>query len=438
MTESVVVPRFIATAAASSCADAERMVRAAGIPGVLRDPETVRTPSANTYRLWGSVVSRAGRADAGLLAAAEYEPGTLDLFDYLLSTAPTVGEGLARAAAHVHLVSSNSVFSSHESGDEITFGYGVRHGDAELRGVVAEFALAVVVAQLRHATGTAFAPIRVGFAHRAPRRRDAHAGYTEAFGDARVDFETGADTITLHRADLTQPLVTADPALAVIIRRAADALPPPRQAPESAVPGLHAAIRAQLADGRPSLAEAARMLAVSPRTLQRRLGEFGTTWRAELDAVRREQSAGLLHTCAGPAQRAARLGFAESRSLRRAMSRWDAREREASRPLLRDAVRDGGVDGVGNGTRDGVPDGVPGRVTGGEPGGGPGGEPGRVTDGEPGRVTDGEPGRVTGGEPGGVPGGEPGRTREGAGRDRRRSTVAAGRATGPEEEAEAS
>ncbi|MBD0740395.1 AraC family transcriptional regulator ligand-binding domain-containing protein [Streptomyces sp. CBMA29] len=330
LTECVVVPRFIATAATPSLTQARQLVRAAGLPNVLHGPETARTPSANTYRLWGAVLARTERPDAGLLAAAGYRPGLLDLFDYLLSTAPTVGEGLARAASHIDLVSSNSVLTSTESGDEVTVEYAARRGDDELRCVVAEFALSVVTSQLRHATGTAFTPLRVSFAHRQPRR--GHGGYGEAFGDAPVDFDAEADAITLHRADLERPLVTADPALAAIMRRTARTVRIPRADAEGvAVPGLREAIVAQLRDGRPSLAEAARRLAVSPRTLQRRLGESGTTWRAELDAVRRERSADPRHASGGSAQRAARLGFAESRSLRRAMNRWDARERETGR-----------------------------------------------------------------------------------------------------------
>lgn len=333
LTECVVVPRFIATAAACGAREAQQLVSAAGLPTVLRGPETARTPSANTYRLWGAVLARTEHSDAGLLAAAGYRPGLLDLFDYLVSTAPTLGEGLALAAAHIHLVSSNSVLTSTESasGDEVTVAYAVKRGEGELRGVVAEFTLAVLAAQIRHATGSAISPLGVSFAHRAPRRLQP---YAQPFGDARLEFGAGEDAITLHRADLERPLATADPALAAIILRAAAACPVPAARPHAAdpVPGLRDAIIAQLPDGRPSLAAAARQLTVSPRTLQRRLGESGTTWRAELDAVRQERSADLRRTGGGSAQRAARLGFAESRSLRRAMNRWDARERE-----LRDA-----------------------------------------------------------------------------------------------------
>jgi AraC-like DNA-binding protein len=315
-----VVPRLIAVASARGPHEAERLVRAAGLPHVLREPETVRTPSAATYRLWGAVLARTGRSDAGLLAAAGYRPGLLDVFDYLLASAPTVGEGLSRAAAHIHLVSSNSLLTARECGDEVTIGYEVRRGDDELRWVVAEFALAVLTAQLRHATGSALSPVRVEFAHRAPRRLEAHE---VAFGSAEFEFGAQADAVTLRREDLRQALATADPALAAIMLRAAATVPVPRLPPSVPVPGLREVIAAQLPGGRPSLADAARRLAVSPRTLQRRLGEHGTTWRAELDTVRREQCDGLRHEGAGPAQRAARLGFAESRSLRRAMNRWD-------------------------------------------------------------------------------------------------------------------
>src|SRR5262249_32819387 len=43
-----------------------------------------------------------------------------------------------------------------------------------------------------------------------------------------------------------------------------------------------------------SLRDVARILAVSPRTLQRRLAEEGSSWRAELDTARRERATTLL------------------------------------------------------------------------------------------------------------------------------------------------
>ncbi|MGW5350773.1 AraC family transcriptional regulator ligand-binding domain-containing protein [Streptomyces sp. NPDC004031] len=322
-TESVALPRLIARAAATGDTQARSLLRAAGLPpGVLDGPVTARVPSMHLYRLWTEVLGRTGRQDAGLLTAAAYRHGQFDLFDYLFSTAPTLGEGLAVTGTYLHLLSDGSALATEESDEEVTITYGALLPDSELRGPVAEFVLGAFAQVIWHSTGGAVTPARVSFAHRAPRRT---GGHTELFGGGRLDFGTGADSITLTRRALDTPLPGADPALAAIIRRTAAAVPPPR--PTGPLPDLRRAILTQFADGRPSLATAARQLAVSPRTLQRRLAESGTTWRAELDAVRQEFSLGLRRTGNWSAQQAAaRLGYAEARSLRRARSRWGARE----------------------------------------------------------------------------------------------------------------
>lgn len=62
---------------------------------------------------------------------------------------------------------------------------------------------------------------------------------------------------------------------------------------------------------------------MSPRSLQRRLEEEGTSWREEVDAVRREQAARLLREGASRAAMAAQLGYSDVRALRRAVRRWN-------------------------------------------------------------------------------------------------------------------
>ncbi len=49
-------------------------------------------------------------------------------------------------------------------------------------------------------------------------------------------------------------------------------------------------IRRHLPDGEVKLADLAPQLHMSARTLQRRLGEWGTSLQAELDEVRRQQA----------------------------------------------------------------------------------------------------------------------------------------------------
>jgi AraC-like DNA-binding protein len=113
-----------------------------------------------------------------------------------------------------------------------------------------------------------------------------------------------------------------DPVLARILTRYAATLPPP--------PAVtwYDHFRQQLAQaidaGSPSLSTVARRMAVSNRTLQRQLAEHGTTWRTELETARHLLARRARQ--AGPSsvvQLARQIGYADPRSVRRALRRWD-------------------------------------------------------------------------------------------------------------------
>jgi AraC-like DNA-binding protein len=75
--------------------------------------------------------------------------------------------------------------------------------------------------------------------------------------------------------------------------------------------------------GRPSLDGIARSLALSRRTVQRRLADQGTTWRAELDSARRCRAQQAREAGTTSTRLARQLGYADPRSVRRAQRRWD-------------------------------------------------------------------------------------------------------------------
>ncbi|PXX71048.1 helix-turn-helix protein [Nocardia tenerifensis] len=87
-----------------------------------------------------------------------------------------------------------------------------------------------------------------------------------------------------------------------------------------------------------SLEAVAERLAMSPRTLQRRLAEHETNWRTEVERVRQERALALLSDPELPMRSIARrLGYSDERALRRAVRRW-----HGAPPF---AVRDGLVAG---------------------------------------------------------------------------------------------
>lgn len=76
--------------------------------------------------------------------------------------------------------------------------------------------------------------------------------------------------------------------------------------------------------GSPSLGAVAQRMAVSTRTLQRQLAAHGTTWRAELDELRRSRAQQAHHDGTVSVGSLARhLGYSDPRSARRALRRWD-------------------------------------------------------------------------------------------------------------------
>src|SRR6185437_7720940 len=161
-----------------------------------------------------------------------------------------------------------------------------------------QFSIAGFCARVAAAAGRPVVPANLTFTQPAPR---SYQAFVETFGTRRIEFGAPATTFTLREKDLDMPMPGADPRLARILRRYAATLPRP-------VPAV------------------SRRLAISTRSLQRKLAEHGTSWRAELEAARRFRAQRAFQNGAPNASYLAyELGYADPRSLRRALRRWDKR-----------------------------------------------------------------------------------------------------------------
>ena len=156
----------------------------------------------------------------------------------------------------------------------------------------AEFALAVALKLARDSTGADITPVRVCFAHPAPEDTADH----RRFFHGGVRFAAGSSSMSLSASDRARPMREADAALAGIIRRRLENALGDRD--RSSAGTMSTRVRRMLVEhlGQSTLAldGVAITLAVSRRTLTRRLEEERTSFRHILDDVRRDFARALL------------------------------------------------------------------------------------------------------------------------------------------------
>ncbi|MEU6864279.1 helix-turn-helix domain-containing protein [Streptomyces sp. NPDC046876] len=282
-----------------------------------------RTPTLTSIRIAELMTVHAPWTGVAGALAQHAGIGSLGVWDYLITSAATPLEGIRDAAAcfaAVADVGTDSLAIS-EDGDQITISH-VNDADLAYEAACAVNAGSLAVYHLRlcEAAQRPLVPLRVALAAEAPRR---HGDLTELYGTRSIDFEAPVSSITFLAADLTAASPRAQPGLSAVLRRHAE------QMLAASIP-LHDWLdlfRTALAcvhdETAPTLPAVARRMAVSTRTLQRRLDEHGTTWSSEVEAVRRDRITRLLHeTDLSVEAIAARSGYADARALRRAVQRW--------------------------------------------------------------------------------------------------------------------
>ncbi|MFB7722882.1 AraC family transcriptional regulator ligand-binding domain-containing protein [Nocardia sp. NPDC056100] len=300
-------------------------------PAVLADDQ-LRVPTEWAWRAWELIDATAGPG-SGLLATAAAGHGGLHVWDYLFTCAPTLAESVRIAIGLRGVVTDPGVdWVVEVDGRLLT----IRETTAiEPDGVlppIQEFMLSIMLRRVREATGQRLVPVRVAFSHSATHR---YRHLVDEFGTTRIDFGAPCAEITfLDAGDL--PTGT-DPYLGAMVRKYAELLlTTSRPAPDWRTT-LHDTVIGALRDGDTSLEEAARRLQISPRTLQRRLYELGTSWRQEVESVRRDNAIQLMRHTDLPVQSvAARLGYTDARTLRRAIRRWSGQGVTDFRRDLRD------------------------------------------------------------------------------------------------------
>lgn len=305
---------------------AESLLADAAIPPTTIAEPNARLPVGAGARLWKSAVAQTGDERLGLHLALAAPLKSFDMHAYAMLSSPTLRDAYHRACRYQHLVNEGTELTFTGSAEGV-----LQHSLPDGRSVPrqpAEFLATAWLRLGRLVTGTDWVPTQACFAHDRPADTSE---YETVFG-LQVRFTTGRTAMHMPGAVLDLPNPRADATLVELLDSYADTL----LERQPAFTSENARVRAWLveahATGAPSAEQAAKALAMSVRTLHRRLKSEGTTFRRLLDQFRHEKAVFLLGTRRHSiAEVAFLLGYSELSAFYRAFRRWTGRSPAALR-----------------------------------------------------------------------------------------------------------
>jgi AraC-like DNA-binding protein len=277
-----------------------------------------RVPVHLDDAIWQAADRALGDDDLGVhLAESGVSAASFGVVGYLVRASRDVGEALARAQQFHRLVKDRGRLEIVATASGATVIDAPDVDRAVWPRAIAELSIANYVHLARAWTGVRIVPREVRFQHARPR----DTRELERFFGCRLRFDQRDNALVLARDVLALPFTTSEPALGTYLQAAAAARLEQLPAP-SLVDEVRGAIDDELRHGDVDIERVARRVGVTPRSLQRRLRDEGTSYRELVDTIRHKRAVDLLQRGVPFSDIAERLGFSEARAFRRAFRRW--------------------------------------------------------------------------------------------------------------------
>ena len=299
--------------------DRSALLRASGIgESKLDDPDS-RVATRSMMRLWQAVKDELDDPLLGMHAAKTVNVKQLGLVGYTMQHSANLGDALARLSRYQRLLSEAVRFQLTPRSDEFEVAWVSHPSLISLQSPV-EANVTLLVRVARELTGEAINPLRMELP--IPQPQDL-SEYRAEFACPML-FGSENASLTLASEHLALPVLASDETLVGYLDELADIAAAPLDATKDSMStAVRRTLWSLLPSGRPSVFHTAREMGVSVRTLQRRLGEEGSSFSAVLDGLRRDITDELLgdgdHSVADIAFL---LGYSEPSAFHRAYRRW--------------------------------------------------------------------------------------------------------------------
>ena len=266
-----------------------------------------------------------------LRCGASVEPGMYGALGHAMATARTLRGSLERLMRDILVISDTLEYDLQVGADGAAVRLLGRTGPRRGMQVSNECAFTAMTTVLRSCVGAPLRASLVTFRHAPPPTTQDHEEY---FG-CPVRFETTEDALHLPASALKMHTRPADAGLSDYLLAQLDDLHREQGGDRSVVERVRAAVADTLCDGAPTKSEVASRLAMSERTLHRRLADHDQTFQQVVDEVRLDIARSLLADGGPPLGEVAFFtGFAGQSAFTRAFRRWTGSTPPAYRQQL--------------------------------------------------------------------------------------------------------
>lgn len=270
------------------------------------------------FRLWDAVGVLNPDPAAGIQLVTQLDSATLPPSSFAAFIARDFRDGLQRLARFKQLCTPERVHLN-EEGNTCTVTIDWLRTQEPSPTLLIDAAFATFVELGRRGCGVPIIPRSVELT-----RPESGSNALADFFGCRVRHNAERNALVFDAADLNRPFPGHNPELLEMLNPGLVAALAEATAPSSVRHQVKNALKRILASGRPEMAEVAREMGLSERTLQRRITEEGTSFRQLMLETRQEV---VRHLLSEPSieidEIACLLGYEDTNSFYRAFRTWE-------------------------------------------------------------------------------------------------------------------
>lgn len=285
-------------------------------PKVFDDPDNLVSFDTRS-QLVGFCAAKAKCEHFGLLLAQQTGLSSLGLVGLLMRYSEDVGTALNNLARYFHLHAHGASVNLQVQGSSAILSYQIHHGISETNRLIGDGALAVMFNILQELCRPGWKPAEIWMLHSKPK---TIRPFNEFF-TAPLYFNAEQYAILFHSSCLTIGLPEVHSDLRGMVQKQIDLLEVRHgdDFPEQ----VRAVLRAAALNGKPNAPHVASLFSMHPRTLSRRLGEYGIRYQQLVDEIHFEMARQLLNDSTLDINAIAiALHYADARAFIQAFRRW--------------------------------------------------------------------------------------------------------------------